>query len=148
MAEAVFQSLCLDLNSPISSIDSCGTAAYHAGSSPDARTMSTLESHGITTYRHRARQVLDEDFLRFDYVFAMDRENLRRLQVLRRGVIREQGGVEEGVATVMLVGDMGDRPGEVVVDPYGDGRDAFERVYQQMVRFSQGFLRMVDLEYS
>lgn len=41
----------------ISKVDSCGTGAYHTGSSPDSRTMSTLEDNGITDYDHAARKV-------------------------------------------------------------------------------------------
>jgi low molecular weight phosphotyrosine protein phosphatase len=59
MAEAIFRSM---VSKPpylglISVIDSCGTGAYHTGSSPDSRTMSTLEDKGITDYDHAARKV-------------------------------------------------------------------------------------------
>ncbi|KAJ4361704.1 Low molecular weight phosphotyrosine protein phosphatase, partial [Ascochyta clinopodiicola] len=53
MAEGVFQSL-VSSSSPstqrlITTIDSCGTGAYHVGDSPDRRTMATLRQNGITT---------------------------------------------------------------------------------------------------
>ena len=59
MAEGIFRSM---VSKPpyeglISEIDSCGTGAYHSGSSPDSRTMSTLEDNGITDYDHAARKV-------------------------------------------------------------------------------------------
>jgi len=59
MAEGIFRSM---VSKPpykalVSEVDSCGTAAYHTGSSPDSRTMSTLEDNGITDYEHAARKV-------------------------------------------------------------------------------------------
>lgn len=38
-------------------LDSCGTGAYHIGSPPDSRTISTLKDHGISDYVHAARKV-------------------------------------------------------------------------------------------
>jgi len=59
MAEGIFKSLVS--KPPYQSLkieaDSCGTGAYHTGSSPDSRTMSTLEDYGITDYDHAARKV-------------------------------------------------------------------------------------------
>jgi low molecular weight phosphotyrosine protein phosphatase len=59
MAEGVFQSI---ISKPlykglINVVDSAGTGGYHVGSSPDSRTMATLEANGITDYVHGARKV-------------------------------------------------------------------------------------------
>jgi low molecular weight phosphotyrosine protein phosphatase len=59
--------------------------AYHIGDPPDHRTMLTLESNGIKSYRHKARKVCLADFDEFDYIFAMDQYNLQDLQRLNRG---------------------------------------------------------------
>lgn len=121
-----------------STIDSCGTGAYHTGDTPDSRTMSTLQSHGITDYAHCARKVQSSDFDRFDYVFAMDRSNLRDLKTLQR----RKG---EGRARVMLWGEFAgaEGKGEEVDDPYYGARDGFEVAYEQCMRFSKNFLREV-----
>ncbi|KAG5973431.1 hypothetical protein E4U55_000564, partial [Claviceps digitariae] len=57
MAEGIFQNLAQQpqYKDKIGKIDSCGTAAYHAGEEPDSRTLSTLQDNGITTYKHAAR---------------------------------------------------------------------------------------------
>jgi low molecular weight phosphotyrosine protein phosphatase len=49
MSEGVFQSLSKSdpYKDLVDRIDSCGTAAYHAGDSPDRRTTATLKDHGI-----------------------------------------------------------------------------------------------------
>ncbi|KAJ5124526.1 Protein-tyrosine phosphatase low molecular weight mammalian [Penicillium bovifimosum] len=61
-------------------------------------------------------------------------------------------GADAKVADVRLFGDFGkggklhDRVGggEVVKDPYYGGDNGFEEVYQQVVRFSQGFLDYLE----
>lgn len=59
MAEGIFRSIVSEppYQSLIGQVDSCGTGAYHVGSSPDSRTMSTLEANGITDYDHVSRKV-------------------------------------------------------------------------------------------
>ncbi|PMD57058.1 low molecular weight phosphotyrosine protein phosphatase [Hyaloscypha bicolor E] len=136
MAEAIFRSM---VSKPpylglISVIDSCGTGAYHTGSSPDSRTMSTLEDKGITDYDHAARKIHTSDFQKFDFIFAMDRDNLRDLQR-----IHQRAG---GKATVKLFGEFsGKKRAEEVDDPYYGGRDGFEEAYQQLTRFTRNFLK-------
>ncbi|MCJ1273854.1 hypothetical protein MMC21_001647 [Puttea exsequens] len=145
MAEAVFRSL--TPNHPqISHIDSAGTGAYHAGDSPDPRTMSTLEDNGITDYDHAARKIRAEDFSAFDYILAMDKDNLHDLRRLRERVVKKgDGALAESKGKVVLFGDFGGKKGEQVVDPYYGARNGFEVAYEQMVRFSKGFLKdMVD----
>jgi low molecular weight phosphotyrosine protein phosphatase len=151
MCEAVFQSLAT--SSPlISRIDSCGTGAYHIGSQPDSRTIATLKAHDITTYRHAARKFSPtSDFRDFEWIFAMDDENLEDLEALRKREVKKRGG-EEGVGKVMLFGDfggrrrkgMGDGKGEEVQDPYYGGDEGFEVAYEQAVRFGKVFLEKLE----
>lgn len=139
MAEAVFRSLTYS-KPQVTSVDSAGTGAYHIGADPDPRTMATLRSNGINDYRHAARVVKLHDFARFDYILAMDRENLGNLQRLKDQWL-ENGG-EEGKCKVMLFGDFGGHS-EEVVDPYYGARNGFDVAHEQMVRFSNGFIKQV-----
>ncbi|RFU30954.1 hypothetical protein B7463_g5382, partial [Scytalidium lignicola] len=137
MAEGVFGSLTSKppYNSLISHVDSAGTGTYHTGDSPDSRTLSTLEDYGITDYVHSARKIQFSDFNKFDYIFAMDRQNLLDIQRLSQ----RSGG---GKAKVMLFGEFsGSKRPEVVEDPYYGGRDGFEVAYEQCMRFSNNFLK-------
>lgn len=140
MAEAVFRSLIYS-KPQIAQVDSAGTGAYHAGADPDTRTMATLESNGIKDYRHAARVVRLHDFDDFDYVLAMDSENLGNLQRLKEQWIKNGG--EGGKNKVMLFGDFGGHSGEEVIDPYYGARNGFDIAYEQMVRFSNGFIKEV-----
>ena len=64
-------------------IESAGTANYHVGDPPDLRSQRAALRRGIDLSGLRARQVVPEDFMRFDLILAMDRENLRDLQRMR-----------------------------------------------------------------
>lgn len=149
MAEGVFRSL---TSSQHLRIDSCGTGAYHAGDSPDPRTMKVLRANGIMNYKHAARKVrMPEDFQEFDYVLAMDRDNLEDLRDMvdrgvKRKVISKEAG-EEMKKRVMLYGVFGGRSErEEVVDPYYGGGEGFEIAFEQMGRFGRGLLGHIEGE--
>lgn len=158
MAEAVFTSMTAD-NPSIGTIDSAGTGAYHELDPPDPRTTATLRKHQISDYDHAARKVTKDDFRKFDYVLAMDKHNLRDLLRARDSVAsgKKHGTADSAVggnkiADVRLFGDFAGSKGvhakvgggEQVQDPYYGVHDGFEEVYQQVVRFSKGFLEHVE----
>ncbi|KAF2475241.1 phosphotyrosine protein phosphatases I, partial [Lindgomyces ingoldianus] len=155
MAEGVFQSLTRPSDKPghplVAKIDSCGTGAYHIGDGPDSRTMSTLADNGISTYRHQARKFQTKDFTEFDYILAMDDDNLEHLRRLRSREVKKLGEEEGGksLGKVMLFGEFGGKKrkggrGEEVQDPYYGARDGFEIAYAQSVKFSKAFLEMLE----
>lgn len=142
MAEGVFRSKYAD--SPlISKIDSAGTGAYHAGDSPDSRTMSVLEENGISDYQHQARKLTAKDFTDFDYLLAMDEDNLDDMRSMVARVRKSSKG-ETGI--VQMYGDFGGKKGEEVVDPYYGARNGFEVAYKQMLRFADGLMDHLEKE--
>ena len=82
IAEGTMQELILakGLSEKIS-VDSAGTADYHIDSLPDRRTRSNAEKNGIKL-KHKCRQLSIQDFLDFDYIEPMDRNNLVDIQIL------------------------------------------------------------------
>jgi low molecular weight phosphotyrosine protein phosphatase len=150
MAEAVFRSISRHPSHPlIAEVDSAGTGAYHVGSYPDPRTTSVLRKNGIEDYEHHARKVHAEDFDNFDWIFAMDADNLDDLNSMRNRAKSKRGkaasqsmGGKEG--KIMLFGDFGGRKKEEVIDPYYGADNGFDVAYEQMVRFSNGFLKHLD----
>jgi low molecular weight phosphotyrosine protein phosphatase len=112
--------------------------------------MSTLRQNGITTYQHAARKFAPaSDFDTFDYILAMDDENLADLEQLRRREVKRRGGDEEGVGRVMLFGAFGGKgrrggKGEEVQDPYYGANDGFTTAYEQAVKFSKVFLERLE----
>lgn len=61
-------------------VDSAGTIASHAGEPPDPRSQSHALRRGYQLADLRARQVQAADFERFDWLLAMDQDNLAYLR--------------------------------------------------------------------
>jgi len=100
-------------------VDSAGTIDYHAGSPPDARAIAHAAKRGYDLSALRARQVVAGDFDRFDFVLAMDKENLRTLESMSPSRCRHK---------IELLLEYGhDFGGAEVPDPYYGGAKDFER---------------------
>lgn len=122
-------------------IDSCGTAAYHIGKSPDARTVAAGEARGYRLSPLRARQLSVRDFLEFDYVLGMDRDNLS-------DIVRLQSSAG-GRATVGLFLEFaGLNRGAVVPDPYYGGTEGFESVLDLAEQGSERLLSLLKERHS
>ena len=108
--------------------------------------MSTLQDHGITDYEHLGRKIQVADFDTYDYILGMDNENVHDLMRLKTRVIKNKHAGynhEKLSAKVMLFGDFGGKKGEQVADPYYGENNGFALAYEQMVRFSTGFVAQV-----
>lgn len=80
-AEGVFRAMCQKTGAEkYIDVDSAGTAGWHIGTSPDARSVAAAKQRGYDLSFLKARQVSSEDFQRFDYVLAMDANNLTDLK--------------------------------------------------------------------
>lgn len=62
------------------SIDSCGTSGWHIGNPPDPRSIAMAAARGVDLSNLKASQIQPEDFRNFDYILAMDHQNLVDLQ--------------------------------------------------------------------
>jgi protein-tyrosine phosphatase len=82
-AHAVFQSMVdkQGLNDQIY-IDSCGTGDWHIGRAPDPRSQQHALDRGYQMDNLRARLVDNHDFDQFDYILAMDKNNLADLKAM------------------------------------------------------------------
>ncbi len=63
-------------------VDSAGTYGGHIGEPPDARAQRQAKLRGYDMSRLRARRLTAEDFERFDWVIAMDEDNMSRMAEL------------------------------------------------------------------
>jgi protein-tyrosine phosphatase len=117
-------------------IDSAGTADYHVGEPPDRRTVAAAGRRGYDLSGLRARQLVPEDFLRFDYLLAMDRANLSALRVRRIA-----GATAELALFMSFAPDSGR---DEVPDPYYGGAEHFEQVLDLCEIAARGFLDGLD----
>ncbi|MDP2825126.1 MAG: low molecular weight protein-tyrosine-phosphatase [Sulfuritalea sp.] len=100
--------------------DSAGTHGYHVGDPPDPRTVEVALRRGYDLAPLRARRVTEFDFIRFDFVLAMDRDHLDLLQrACPRPHLKKLG----------LFLDFSKRfDADEVPDPYYGGARGFEHV--------------------
>ncbi len=131
MAEAVFQALVNEAGlADQLYVDSAGVADWHSGEAADRRTLAVLRQHDIP-YNGRSRQVRLADLQHFDYILAMDSQNMADLRRLDRN------GALDGKLFRLL--DFAP-PGfpQDVPDPYYDNR--FDYVYELVTAGSRGLL--------
>lgn len=113
-------------------IDSAGTADYHIGAPPDARSQRAALGRGIDLSGLRARQVRSDDFIRFDLILAMDRDNLRELEALKPRGSHASLKLFLEYAPELNLRD--------VPDPYYRDAGAFEEVLNLTTAASRGLL--------
>lgn len=133
-AEAVFRAIAAR-EAPALRVhaDSAGTAAYHIGEPPDARSQEAARRRGYDLSALRARTVEPEDFELFDFILAMDRENLnvlhQRVPVAMRGRVR------------LFLEYAPETDAAEVPDPYYGGANGFEQVLDLVEAASRGLLK-------
>jgi len=112
--------------------DSAGTHAYHTGNPPDHRARAAAERRGYSLAGMRARRVNSMDFDAFDFIVAMDEDNLTFL--------REEAGAEHH-SKISLLLDYSDSSGlREVPDPYYGGSSGFEKVLDLIEKAAEALL--------
>lgn len=76
MAEGLFRQLVKESDIKV---DSAGTGNWTMGQRPHQGTQKILDQLNISSKNMRARQVTPDDFIDYDYIFAMDKENYKDL---------------------------------------------------------------------
>jgi protein-tyrosine phosphatase len=107
------------------SVESAGTHAYHVGERSDHRSRAKANSQGVDMEFIRARKISMLDYSEFDYILAMDQENLN--------LIRASAPIT-ATADVGLFLDFANRAETTteteVPDPYYGGDTGFDRVFE------------------
>ncbi len=120
-------------------VDSAGTHAYHIGEPADRRARAAAQRRGISLEGITARRVELSDFEQFDYVLAMDHDNLGLLSQQAEDEYKERIGL-------FLQYTAGGE--EEVPDPYYGGSAGFERVLDLVEEASRGLLETLRSRYS
>ncbi|MEY8690151.1 MAG: low molecular weight protein-tyrosine-phosphatase [Leptothrix sp. (in: b-proteobacteria)] len=102
-------------------VDSAGTLGSHAGEPPDPRSIAHAAARGYDLSAQRARPVRPDDFERFDWLLAMDEDNLSWLRQ------RAPAGAAERCALFLPFAGRRQEPLEVP-DPYYGNPAGFDRV--------------------
>jgi protein-tyrosine phosphatase len=123
-------------------LDSAGTGAWHVGNPPDARARATARARGYAL-EGSARQVRSEDFLDFDLLLALDRENLEELLRLasdeeQRAKVRRLREFDPASAASAAGAASLDVP-----DPYFGAAGGFEEVLDLVEAACAGLLEQI-----
>ncbi len=117
-------------------IDSAGTGTWHIGEAPDHRACAAAAKREIDLSMLKARTVSPDDFHDYDYIFAMDSNNLNDLLVMQPKNPRAQ--------TVLFLTwpnkETGRSGYHEVPDPYYSGPESFELVLDLVEEASEEIL--------
>lgn len=120
-------------------VESAGTHAYHVGHPPDRRAQAAANRRGVVLKNIRAKRVRDEDFAAFDYILAMDRDNLGEL------IARAPQACSDRVHLFL---EFAGAPGTLEVpDPYYGGPSGFELVLDLVEDASKGLLERIRADH-
>lgn len=100
-------------------VDSAGTSDWHMGEAPDIRSMQAATSRLYDLSSQRSRQVAALDFEEFDYILAMDSQNLSDLHE------HCPVGYQHKIELLLNYGNTGWTD---VPDPFNSGKEGFELV--------------------
>lgn len=115
-------------------IDSAGTAAYHVGAKPDDRSAKHGKNRGYDFSKLLARAVSLQDFEHYDYILAMDKQNLKDL--LELCPIEHQHKVQLFLDYANNYPDQNEVP-----DPYYGGARGFEFVLDLVEDACDGLIK-------
>lgn len=116
-------------------IDSAGTGDWHIGRSPDSRATTSALKRGVDLSDLRARQVTYSDFDRFDYILAMDKQNLADLETMVPSQFDGHLGLFLDFAEAYEADE--------VPDPYYGGGEAFDLVLDMVQNGCDGLLTQI-----
>ncbi len=98
---------------------SAGTIDHHKGEPADPRMISALKRYGYQPIS-TSRPVENQDFYKFNYIFAMDQNNLKELHNRRP---------KDSHSKIYLICDFIEKTSEQEVpDPYYGGSEGFDKV--------------------
>lgn len=119
LAEGIAKKVAQDHKLPLH-IDSAGTGHWHVGEPPCENSIKVAQNNNLDINKLRAREIIKEDKITFDYVIAMDQSNYQDLDNL-------------GFENLYKIGNYGGFEGADVPDPYFfPGFEGFDKVYNML----------------
>lgn len=167
LAEAIFKKKAKERGlGHLFEADSAGTSDYHIGHQPDERTLRNAEKNAVKI-SHSARQIATPDLRNYDYVLAMDAENLEKINTLVEADAHIEGKIflmrdfepgaqpgftaneEQPYTNIDSLSDSSRdplTPDRDVPDPYFGGEDGFQDVFNILDRTIENFIQYVERE--
>ena len=99
-------------------VDSAGTIDMHEGKNPDHRSVKIAKNYKVDISQQRSRPFIESDFQDFDFIYCMDKNNLKDVLSLAKN---EE---ERKKASLILENN------QEVPDPYWGDLNDFDHVFQ------------------
>lgn len=136
MAKGVFESMVKQAGlSNVVEVASAGTHAFHAGEAADARAVNTAGRRGYDLAGHQARLITADDFNDYDYILAMDWDNLALLQ--------RQAPRSQHHKLQLLMRFASEYEAATVSDPYHGSQQGFETALDYIEDACTGLMEVV-----
>lgn len=141
LAEGIFKDLVKRNGlTPFIRVDSAGTSGWHIDEPPDARSIQIAARNDIQL-DHLGRQIKKIDLQRFDYILAMDQDNLE--EILRL----QEPGQFHNVRILLMREFDNQQSGADIPDPYYGGHNGFQLVYDLLEESLSNFLDFIVKEH-
>lgn len=119
--------------------DSCGTANYHVGDTPDPRTIKNALKNGVVI-DHLGRQLSARDLEAYDFIIAMDRSN-------HTNILRLSNATNHA-DKIRLMRSFDINPsGDEVPDPYYGDEAGFQNVFEILSHSIDSFIEFLEKEH-
>jgi len=116
-------------------VDSAGTAGYHIGRKPDPRAIDVAKKNNIDISSLRARKFERSDFINFDKIYVMDKNNFNDVIGLAEN--------KNEASKVILITDILDSDSFVPDPYYGDLAD-FVKVFNLLDKICQKIANKIE----
>lgn len=134
MAEATFRDLLVKENlTDQVTVDSAATSSWHIGDPPHKGTLQILNQYHISSNGLIGRQLKKEDFEKFEYIVAMDKNNMQDIYKI----------VQQKSSKIIRLLDLTEQKKDVP-DPYYTGD--FQETYDLITEGCQALLEKIKLE--
>ena len=132
LAEGILRNKISNMNV---TVDSAGTAGYHIGSKPDPRAIDIAKKNNIDISNLRARKFERSDFINFDKIYVMDKNNYHDIIDLAEN--------KDQKSKVILITNILDSDSFVPDPYYGDLAD-FEKVFNLLEKICQKIANQIE----
>ncbi|WP_077624324.1 low molecular weight protein-tyrosine-phosphatase [Sediminibacillus massiliensis] len=138
MAEAIFRDMVKKqgLENKIA-IDSAGIGHWHIGELPHEGTRKQLDQVSISYEGITARKIVEEDWDNFNYIIAMDENNMEDLRIIREA--------DDKMVVAKMMDFVKDAEETNIPDPYFSNN--FNHVFQLIEQGCKGLLERIKLSH-
>lgn len=106
-------------------VESAGTGGWHAGETPDPRSIAIARENGIDITDQRARKFSPRDLDTYDYIYAMDNSNYR-------DILSHAKHTHQAKKVKLILNEVYSGENLSVPDPYYGGEGGFKRVFDML----------------